>query len=578
LAGTPHSAQGCPYIQKWLAFYENKDSQHLESALLKYAPEAKSARAANDYIPIVAKRVHLATLRWLKTGQLTGIPEELAKQISGGGMFESVGGFFSAVGSSLLGFLAGSSTKEESPHGSVARKARDGAGAAPHDASAVQAQLGSGRALDSGARSRMESAFGRDFSGVRIHTDSRAASLSSELNARAFTIGRNVAFGSGEYNPGTPVGDALLAHELAHVVQQGGGNGGSPAPMTKSADQSNQSSVFEAEADAASTHAVASVWSGAKNRLADLRLNSVPRLRSGLRLQRCPKEAQVKTQVAPARPTPEATQVCAPPDAAAWRTQVHDAKELMKTDIDHAAGVMVGLVEQALCPLGIRVHTAGTANSSAEDPRDYAESQRGNVINFDVRLNTKAKCAGFNRDGGCRPGNVLAVNAGHNFSHGTRGWAVLGPNALNEGTPLTTRQFAQHELFMLARNVTPGIHESRADTEVRTWTHDFITYFHQYVQEFPRGPRPHWDLLIEYYEDPESRRRAETRSTGPVAQETRDAAIASLADYYRNPPVSQDRREEFNRAFRAWMNKEHGRLVDDLDNVLHLRTTAPSHP
>jgi hypothetical protein len=289
LAGTPHSAQGCPYIEKWLAFYESKDSQHLEHALLKYAPEAKAARVANDYILIVARRVHQAALRWVKTGQLTGVPDELSRQVSTGGMFDSVGGFFSAIGSSVLGFLAGPPKSEDSEHQIISRKAREGASATPCDAGAVQAQLGSGRVLDSGARSRMESAFGHDFSGVRIHTDSRAASLSSDLNARAFTIGHDVAFGAGEYNPGSPVGDALLAHELAHVVQQGGGNGAPSAPMTKSTDQSAPSNQLEADANASALHAVTGIWGGAKHLLADIRVNAVPRLRSGLQLQRCPK-------------------------------------------------------------------------------------------------------------------------------------------------------------------------------------------------------------------------------------------------------------------------------------------------
>jgi hypothetical protein len=309
LAGTPHSAQGCPYIEKWLAFYEGKDSQHLEHALLKYAPEAKAARVANDYILIVARRVHHAALRWAKTGQLTGIPDELARQVSGGGMFDSVGGFFSAVGSSVLGFLAGSSKNEEPAHEPIARKARDGSGAPSHDAGAVQAQLGSGRALDSGPRSRMESALGHDFSGVRIHTDSRAGSLSSDLNARAFTIGRDVAFGPGEYNPGTPVGDALLAHELAHVVQQGGGNGAPSAPMTKSTDQSAPSNQLEADADTSAIHAVTSMWIGAKHNLAAAGANAAPRFRSGLHLQRCPKPAQappaIFNRVGPSAPSEE---------------------------------------------------------------------------------------------------------------------------------------------------------------------------------------------------------------------------------------------------------------------------------
>jgi hypothetical protein len=67
----------------------------------------------------------------------------------------------------------------------------------------------------------LQPAFGADFSGVRVHTDATAQGLSDTLNAHAFTIGTDIAFAPGEYQPGTVVGDALIAHELAHVVQQG---------------------------------------------------------------------------------------------------------------------------------------------------------------------------------------------------------------------------------------------------------------------------------------------------------------------------------------------------------------------
>jgi hypothetical protein len=81
---------------------------------------------------------------------------------------------------------------------------------------------GGGHGMDHGTRGRMESAFGADFSGVRIHTDARADGLSQSLSARAFTTGRDVFFRQGEYNPGSSAGRELLAHELTHVVQQNG--------------------------------------------------------------------------------------------------------------------------------------------------------------------------------------------------------------------------------------------------------------------------------------------------------------------------------------------------------------------
>lgn len=88
--------------------------------------------------------------------------------------------------------------------------------------SAIQAARGSGQALDSAVRARMEPAFGVDFSGVRVHADGQADTLSRHLNARAFTTGRDIFFKQGEYSPGGSSGRELLAHELTHVVQQNG--------------------------------------------------------------------------------------------------------------------------------------------------------------------------------------------------------------------------------------------------------------------------------------------------------------------------------------------------------------------
>lgn len=80
-----------------------------------------------------------------------------------------------------------------------------------------------GAPLPSGARERMEQAFSTDFGGVRIHTGGDASSAADALEARAVTTGSDILFGAGEFAPGTTHGDHLLAHELAHVVQQSQG-------------------------------------------------------------------------------------------------------------------------------------------------------------------------------------------------------------------------------------------------------------------------------------------------------------------------------------------------------------------
>jgi hypothetical protein len=78
----------------------------------------------------------------------------------------------------------------------------------------------SGRALDAPIRALMERGFGRDFSDVRVHVDARAAESARAMRALAYTVGRDVVFGSGQFAPGTAAGDRLLAHELTHVIQQ----------------------------------------------------------------------------------------------------------------------------------------------------------------------------------------------------------------------------------------------------------------------------------------------------------------------------------------------------------------------
>lgn len=91
----------------------------------------------------------------------------------------------------------------------------------PGVTSQIQAARGGGRPLDDNVRGSMESGFGADFSGVRVHTDAQAADLNRSLNARAFTVGNDIFFGNSEYNPGNSNGQKLLAHELTHTVQQG---------------------------------------------------------------------------------------------------------------------------------------------------------------------------------------------------------------------------------------------------------------------------------------------------------------------------------------------------------------------
>ena len=96
------------------------------------------------------------------------------------------------------------------------------AGVAPSSGdAAVQAARHGGTPLEPAARARFEPRFGRDFGQVRVHADPGAASAAHAVQASAYTVGRDIVFGSGQYQPDSPAGQRLLAHELAHVVQQG---------------------------------------------------------------------------------------------------------------------------------------------------------------------------------------------------------------------------------------------------------------------------------------------------------------------------------------------------------------------
>jgi hypothetical protein len=81
---------------------------------------------------------------------------------------------------------------------------------------------GNGRALDASVRRAMEPRFGAGFGSVRVHEGASAAALAERFSARAYTVGEHVVFGAGEYQPHGDAGRRLIAHELAHVVQQRG--------------------------------------------------------------------------------------------------------------------------------------------------------------------------------------------------------------------------------------------------------------------------------------------------------------------------------------------------------------------
>lgn len=106
---------------------------------------------------------------------------------------------------------------------------------------------GGGSPLDDGVRTSMESRMGQDFGDVRVHTGDAAHDSARSVSAHAYTVGSNIVFQRGAYDPGSSSGQTLLAHELTHVVQQRQG----PVDGTPSAggvSVSSPSDRFEVEA------------------------------------------------------------------------------------------------------------------------------------------------------------------------------------------------------------------------------------------------------------------------------------------------------------------------------------------
>jgi hypothetical protein len=87
-----------------------------------------------------------------------------------------------------------------------------------------------GQPLDSSTRAFMEPRFGRSFGQVRVHTDAKAAESARAVNALAYTVGSNIVFDQGRYQPQSPQGSLLMAHELVHTLQQSQLSRGAPGP------------------------------------------------------------------------------------------------------------------------------------------------------------------------------------------------------------------------------------------------------------------------------------------------------------------------------------------------------------
>lgn len=137
--------------------------------------------------------------------------------------------------------------------GLLMRKASGGDVDANAEQAVGRAGASSGHGLPDGLREKFEGSIGTDLSAVRVHTGGESQQAAAAVGARAYAVGNDIHFGAGEYDPQSSSGQHLIAHEVAHTVQQ---RGGTPTRQNKLAVSSSSDS-FEAEADRAASAMVA---------------------------------------------------------------------------------------------------------------------------------------------------------------------------------------------------------------------------------------------------------------------------------------------------------------------------------
>lgn len=214
-------------------------------------------------------------------------------------------------------------------------------------------------------------------------------------------------------------------------------------------------------------------------------------------------------------------------DDTAWQKKVTEAQ---------TSEAMLALVREAL-PTN-EVQASGTKHADQVNPED---NQPAPIVNFDVRLNEKTTFA--------TNGTRLETSPAYYFVSQGKPYVVLGPRALNPRSPLFTRLTAAHELFHAKHHV--GDPRPIVDRELETWTHVFVTYFHE-VHPF----KQRWAPLVGFYEDADPGERK--------------ATLDKIMSWYATPEGASVRV-----AFDDWLGRRRkdektaaSRLVADLDKAI----------
>jgi Domain of unknown function (DUF4157) len=244
---------GCPFIDRYFSKYAALPAAATEGLIRRWVSSAKSARSAAELIPPVVARVREAVRSWQATGR---VPPELA----------ALDPEVANVPAAAAATASGSASAMSLDH--------------------LEAELGSGDALDAATASRMSSALGSDVSGARLHSGPVAQRQAAEAGALAFAVGENVVLGARAPARGSLAGEALLAHELAHVAQQ---KHAASDPAARRKPIGAEDAAAELDADRAAAAGLT------PEQLSDQRLASLSALagragdvmRTGLQMQRC---------------------------------------------------------------------------------------------------------------------------------------------------------------------------------------------------------------------------------------------------------------------------------------------------
>ncbi|MFT3699673.1 MAG: DUF4157 domain-containing protein [Kofleriaceae bacterium] len=264
------SVAACPYIQHYLNVYGAKPAAEVEKFIRRYT--GSKATDPDQLMADLVAKVRVGVREWKQTGKL---PADVA------------------AADPNAAAAAGTPNKPGEGPAAIQKKSATGDSVATEPATEVSKPeqvlnaLGEGAPLDSATATRMGAAFNTSFSDVRVHADGQGNALAKEHNAHAFAVGTHVAFAPGKYEPGTVEGDALLAHELTHVMQQRGAAGPSGTDVSTPGD------AHERDADVGAQNAVSRLHGGPGATNANDRAEA--QTSSGLQLSRCEGTAEAPT-------------------------------------------------------------------------------------------------------------------------------------------------------------------------------------------------------------------------------------------------------------------------------------------